>query len=344
MNFDFLKQFNITTSQLIKFSLLMLAAMVILVILNMVTNQNSGMNILSLDTDYVGENVSPSMGVAPYPGGDSYNQKLSARNVTTASMPPQYNGYTAGNDAEAFEIKNYSVSIETRTLNEDCNIIRALKARTDVIFENVSEYDRGCNFTFKVEKESVEAVLTLIKNLNPKELGESTYTIKREVEDYTSEIQIYQNKLASLDATLENALASYENITALATRTGDVESLAKIIDSKLALIERLTAARIDTQNQLDYVARTKADALDRLAYTYFTVNVYESTYADGEALKDSWKRAVQQFVNNVNTFAQEMTIGLVMLLLLIAKIALYGTLLLLGIKFGWKFVRKTWQS
>ncbi len=344
MNFNFFKQFNITTSQLIKFSLLVLGAMVILVILNMVTNQNGGMNTLNLGSDYTGESVSPSMGMPAYNSNDGYGQKLSARNVTTTSMPPQYDVYSTGNDAEAFEVKNYNVSIETRTLDEDCNSLRALKARTDVIFENVSEYDRGCNFTFKVEKGGIEAILTLIKNLDPKELGENTYTIKREVEDYTSEIQIYQNKLASLDATLENALASYENITALATRTGDVESLAKIIDSKLALIERLTAARIDTQNQLDYIARAKADALDRLAYTYFTVNVYESTYVDGEALKDSWKRAVQQFVNNVNTFAQEMSIGLVMLLLLIAKIALYGTLLLLGVKFGWKFVQKVWRS
>ena len=69
-----------------------------------------------------------------------------------------------------------------------------------------------------------------------------------------------------------------------------------------------------------------------------------SKYADGEALKESWKFAVQQFVREVNTFAQEMSIGLIMLLLFIAKIALYGTLLLLGVKFGWKFVQKVWRN
>jgi hypothetical protein len=344
MNFDFLKQFNITTTQLVKFSLFTLIAVAVLVFMNVVTNQGgSGMNTLGID-DYAETSVSPSMGMPAYRESDSYNQKLSVRNVTTESMPPIYNGYTSGADAEAFEVKNYSAQIETRNLERDCEAIRALKARTDVIFENANEYDRGCAFTFKVEKGSVEAILAIIKDLDPKELGENTYTIKREVEDYTSAIQVYENKLASLDTTLTNALASYENITELATRTGDVESLAKIIDSKIALIERLTGARIETQNQLDAIARAKADALDRLAYTYFTVNVYESKYADGEALKESWKFAVQQFVREVNAFAQEMSIGLIMLLLFIAKVALYGTLLLLGVKFGWKFVRKTWQS
>lgn len=322
----------------------MLGAMIILVILNMVTNQNGGMNTLGLDTNYSEVSVSPSMGAPAYDSRDSYGQKLSTRNASTEPMPPIYNGYTTGNDAEAFEVKNYSASIETRDLDRDCDAIRALKARTDVIFENASEYDRGCNFTFKVEKGSVESILTIIKDLDPKELGENTYTIKREVEDYTSEIQIYENKLASLDATLANALASYENITQLATRAGDVESLAKIIDSKLMLIERLTSARLETQNQLDYIARAKADALDRLTYTYFTVSIYESKYADGEALKASWKNAVQQFVQNVNQFAQEMSIGLIALILFIFKFALYGILLLLVAKFGWKFVQKVWRS
>ena len=71
------------------------------------------------------------------------------------------------------------------------------------------------------------------------------------------------------------------------------------------------------------------------------MNIYESTYADAEVLKASWKMAVQEFVRTLNNFAQEeMSSGLVLLFLFIAKIVLYGTLLLLGAKFGWKFVQK----
>jgi hypothetical protein len=347
VNFDFVKQFTATGSPAVKIGLCVLALLVLLFVVSTFEyGGRGGMNTftqLGSDGSVSVESMPSTM--PPYEERDSYGKELSLRNVAPSPMmPPVYNAYSAGNDAEAFEVRNYSATIETRDRTRDCDALRALKARTDVMFEQANEYDRGCSYTFKVEKKSVEAVLALITELKPKELSENTYTIKREVDDYTSEITILENKLVSLDTTLTDALASYENITELATRTGDVESLAKIIESKLMLIERLTNARIETSNQLEYIGRAKADALDRLAYTYFTVTVYENTYADGEALKDSWKFAVQEFVRKVNQFAQEMSIGLFMLMLAIFKYALYGLIMLFVLKFGWKFVQGVWKS
>lgn len=343
MNFNFLKQFPLTSTQFVK--LCVFGGLVLFTLIALSIFQNSWMNPYSTYEKGIGgmSEGSSGTGMPFYENRDEYSTRLSLQNVTSPSMPPAYDGYASESDAEAFEIKNYSASIETRNLMEDCNAISDLKSRTDVIFVNGSEYDRGCAFTFKVEKRSVDAILSLIKDLDPKELSENTHTIKREVEDYTSEIQIYQNKLDSLDETLSTALASYENITLLATQRGDVESLAKIIESKLLLIERLTNARIDAQNQLAYITRAKVEAIDQLEYTYFNVNVYESKYADWEALHDSWKMALKQFVHIINQFAQEMSIGLVVLLVSILKFAVYGVILLLTVKFGWKFVRNMWQ-
>lgn len=292
--------------------------------------------------------------VSSAPSYDGYASKdaiygeaeLSVRNVVGTGMPvpvPE-SGYVPGNDAEAFEVKQYSASIETRDLAADCEAIRSLKSKAEVIFENSNEYERRCSYTFKVEKGSVASVLALIEGLDPKDLSENVYTIKQEVTDYTSEIEILEKKLVSLDATLTEALASYENVTALATRTGDVESLAKIIDSKLGLIERLTNARLETSGQLERIARAKADALDRLTYTYFYVSIYENTYVDGEALKDSWKVAVQRFLVDVNTLIQEMSIGFVTLLLMLVKFALYAVVLLFVLRFGWTFAKQVWNK
>lgn len=271
---------------------------------------------------------------------------LSVRNLvgTTVPSPMPQPGYTPGSDAEAFEVKQYSASIETRNLSADCGVIRDLKSKTEIIFENSNEYERGCSYTFKVEKGSVAEVLAIIDGLDPKDLSESVYTIKQEVTDYTSEIEILEKKLASVDATLTEALASYENVTALATRTGDVESLARIIDSKLSLIERLTSVRLETSSQLERIARSKADALDRLTYTYFYVSIYENTYIDGEAIKDSWKAAVQRFLVDVNTLVQEMSIGFVTLLLMVVKFALYAVVLLFVLRFGWTFAKQVWTK
>jgi hypothetical protein len=269
---------------------------------------------------------------------------LSVRNVSDSYLSRETGGYTAGDTGEAFEVKEYSADIETSQLGHDCDALHALKARTDVIFEQANAYTRGCSFTFKVKKEHVDEVLALIKNMDPRDLTENTYTIKREVDDYTSEITILENKLATLDKTLTDAISSYENITSLATRQSDVESLAKIIESKLSIIERLTTLRIETVNELERMERVKGEALDRLEYTYFTVRVYENKFVNGDDIRDSWKTAVRAFVADVNTLVQDITIGLAGLLLIIFKFALYFVIILIVLRAGWAFTKKIWSG
>lgn len=269
---------------------------------------------------------------------------ISMRSTTESYPTPINGGYTPGDDSEEYEVKEYRASVETRNLEQDCGTVRELKSRTDIIFENASEDERTCSYIFKVEKNSVEAVLAVISDLNPKDINETSYTIKREVTDYMSEIQILENKLASLDKTLADAIASYDSISVTATNVGNVETLARIIDSKLNMIERLTNARIDASNQLDRINRAKNEALDRLAYTYFYINIYENKFVDGEELKDSWKNEVKLFVRNANSLVQDISIGLIAFLLNIAKFAIYFIILLLIARFGWLFALRVWKS
>lgn len=342
---EFLKKLDISGVQFMKLIALVLIVLVVLSLLLSMFRGTMGMNALSpnVGTKGVGYD-SVSQAPSYYGGEDAYEPELSLRNMGAPTMPPQYNGYTEGDLSEAFEVKEYSAHIETRDLERDCETLHALKARGDVIFENANSYERGCSYVFKVKKGSVEDVLRVIQDLNPRDLTESTYTIKREVDDYTSEIQILENKLASLDSTLADAIASYENITSLATGRGDVESLAKIIESKLTIIERLTAARIDTVNGLERMNRAKAEALDRLEYTYFSVSIYKNEFINGTDIKDSWKAAVQTFVRETNKLIQDISIGVVTLLLILVKFTLYFVILLFVARFGWTFTRKVWND
>lgn len=280
--------------------------------------------------------VSPDMDMG-------YNPELSMRNVEGSIMPPVPE-YVPGNDAEAYEVKDYNATIETRNLEEDCSTVRALMEREEVIFQNKNQYEQGCSYSFKVEKESVEEVLTILESLDPKDLSENSYTIKREVADYTSEIEILEKKLATLDQTLTDSLASYDALSSQATARGDVATLAQITDSKITLVERLTITRIDTVAQLDRLARAKADSLDRLVYTNFYVHIYENTFVNGEEIKTSWVEAVKELVRDINTFAQEVSLGFVALLFMVVKYSLYGVVLLFVARFAYSFARKVWTS
>jgi hypothetical protein len=155
-------------------------------------------------------------------------------------------------------------------------------------------------------------------------------------------VEVLQKKRASIDATLASALNAYDEVTRLATNSQNADALAKIIDSRIGIIERLTQERININEQLDRLARAKADQLDRLDYTYFSVSVQENKYIDGESLKDSWKQTLRDFVTQVNKVIQDVTVNLILLLFFIVQWALYAAIVLVVVKYGWKFGKHIW--
>ena len=274
--------------------------------------------------------------------GETSMQSLSARNV--AGIMPPMPGNTVGGDAEEYEATEYSANIETRDLENTCAAIEELKALDYVVFESANTYDRGCSYSFKVEHAHVGEVLAAIEALDPRDLSESIFTIKRQIDDFTSEEDILTRKLISIDETLRSAVKAYDDVTLLATRAQNVESLAKIIDSRLLLIERLTQERVNINAQLERLSRAKEQQLDRLVYTYFSVNVYENKFFDGEDIKDSWKQAVREFVQTVNESLQGITVNLVALLFLALQFAIYALLILIFAKYGWRLVKYIWEK
>src|SRR3989338_1558306 len=258
--------------------------------------------------------------------------------------PPELSLPTPGEDAEEYEVTEYRGQIETTNKGKTCGAIFVLKEKEYVIFESANDYDKGCNYTFKVERERAGEILTIINELKPRELAENSYTIKRQIDDYSSSIAILEKQQKSIEETLKNAIAAYDDITRLANRTGDVESLAKIIDSKIGIIERLTEKRLAVGERLDQLARAKAEQLDRLKYTYFYLTVYEQKYVDWKQIKDIWKIEVQIFVQDVNRVAQNLSLGLVRFAILGFQYVLYAFLILLVVKYGWRAGRYVWKK
>ncbi len=266
---------------------------------------------------------------------------LSTRNILPPEPPSPG---TVGNNAEDFEVTDYDAYIETRKKQEVCATVANLKSLKHVIFELSQESDKTCIFTFKVERARAAEILAIIKDLKPKDLSENTRTIKSQLDDFTNQIEILEKKRASIDETLKNAIKAYDEITALAVRAKDVESLAKIIDSKLQLIERLTQERININQQLDYLARAKADQMDRLEYTYFNVRVYENKYVDGKEIKDSWIAAAQDFFFRVNEALQDASINLIALLFVLIPYIIYALIILVAAKYGWRLAKYIWNK
>lgn len=144
---DFLNKFNLTNAQILKFAGLALLGFIGLTIFINVFSNGLGMS---------GNTISMPQGT-PYASPDMYygeakQSNLSIRNVTGGMEPQVEDSYTSGDDGEAYEVKEYGATIETRNHEIECAAVHALKARTDVIFQNANEYDRGCSYVFKVKK------------------------------------------------------------------------------------------------------------------------------------------------------------------------------------------------
>lgn len=271
---------------------------------------------------------------------------LSLRNVASskAVMPPNGSGITTGDNAEDFEVTEYNASIETGELENICSGIEGLKGKDYVIFENANKYDRGCNYRFKVKKGNADEILEVIKKMEPKELAENIYTIKRLVNDFTSEEEILEKKKASIEETLNSAIKAYDEISAIATEKQDAETLAKIVDSKIRLIEQLAQEKININTQLDYISRAKSDQLDRLDYTYFNVNVIENKFVNTEDLKDSWRASVKKFVADINKTVQGITISLLAFIFLAFQYIIYLFIIFIAAKYLWKIIKYIWKK
>ena len=269
---------------------------------------------------------------------------LSARNVAAIYPPQPYPGGSVGDDAEMYEAMQYSVTVRSGNAERDCATIRDLKSRNEVVFESMNEHERGCSATFKVAKASVDEIVAVLQALDPEDMSESVYTIVSQIKDYTSEEEILRGKLETVTSTLASATEAYDDITALAIRTQDADALARVIESKLQIIERLTQERISISAQLDRLTRAKAEQLDRLDYTYFNVTVYEDRIVNGESIAQLWRSAAAAMVNDVNRILTEATLGLIALLFLIAQWLLYAVMILVIGKITWRYARNYWSS
>jgi len=253
-------------------------------------------------------------------------------------------GFSTGDDAEEYEVKTYSATVKTRKLEETCAKVAALKSREEVIFETANQNDDSCYYKFKVKKEHTEEILEVIKSLKPEDMNENISTIKGTVEFYDKQLEILEKKLVSIEDTLEKAQIAYDEVATLATRKQDVESLAMIIDNKLKLIEKLTNERMNIKQQIDRYNQNKADQLDRLNYSFFSINIYKDLIFDWKEIKDSWKYELKAFVRNFNDVIQGISVNLVTYMIRFVQVAIYFFISVFLLKFVWVATKKIWKG
>ncbi|MFH1375708.1 MAG: hypothetical protein ABIH35_03500 [Patescibacteria group bacterium] len=246
-------------------------------------------------------------------------------------------------DAEDYEVHEHNVNYRTRRKDEICSTILALKADEDIVFESANETDRSCYYRFEVPNERADEVLETLADLDPEDIRSNVYTIQRSVEGTTDRLQILQKKLEQTESTLAEAQAAYEELMALATRSRDVENLTELITLKISAIEELAQKQISINEEIERVQQNRSEQLRRIAYTEFSVNVYEERFVDWQQITASWKQEIRNFVDNVNGFTQWVSVRLISFVLYTVAAMAYIAIAFGFLKVLWIIGKKVWK-
>jgi hypothetical protein len=269
---------------------------------------------------------------------------IGARSTSKLTPLPPEPGFSTGTDAEDFEVKFYNGTIRTRKLESTCQTIANLKTKDYIIFENSNKNDEACYYRFKAQKENAVEVVKLIESFKPEIFNVNVRTIKQNVEGIENELEILNSKLKSIEETLAEAQAQYDEISELATQSRDAETLAKIVESKLNLIEKLTSEKLNIKEQIERYNRSMQDQLDQLNYTFFTINVLKDVILDWKDIKENWKSETKELVRNINGVLQAVSLNLVSYLFYFAQAVLYLFISVFLLKFVWIGIKKIWKS
>lgn len=258
-------------------------------------------------------------------------------------IPPGPDGEIVDTDAEDYEVHEHNVNYRTRQKAEICSTILALKADEDIVFESANDSDRSCYYRFEVPNERADGVLKILEDLDPEDIRSNVYTIQRSVEGTSDRLQILQQKLERTESTLAEAQEAYEGLMALATRSQNVENLTELITLKISAIEELAQKQISINEEIERVQRSRSEQLRRIAYTEFSVNVYEERFVDWQQITDSWKQEIRNFVDNVNGFTQWVSVRLISFVLYTVAAMAYIAIAFGFLKVLWIIGKKVWK-
>lgn len=290
-------------------------------------------------------NDARSTGMSGMSSSESFSDSVSFNSYlrVPSSQKSVDTSYDSAIEATAFEAKSYNATYRTSVFPETCDSILGLKGQTGIFFSssNIDKY--SCSFNFSVGAEQLNPTLDFLRKLQPNNLTEQISNIKKQYENNLNQKDILLNSLAQAEKTINEAIASYNHLQAVAEANSDSMALATAVREKLDLIDRLQQRQETARQQIDAINRQLADQEERLQNTNFSVSVTKVTYFDYERIKNSWQAYVSNTVTTLNEVLQKTSLGLVSFVASLAFIFLYGLIIVIFAKFCWQVIKRIWK-
>lgn len=268
-----------------------------------------------------------------YGGGNSY---------MPAPLPPaDPTGYMP--NLEGYETTDYNVTARTKAFDEACSLLNNLKARDDIHFKYLSEDENYCSTNFYVEEGKEDGVVEQLKGISNVEISRVTNSVTRQRQRLQTESDILAQQLASVEATLTEAERQYSELTEVAWAANDAAALTEAIRDKLNMIENLNQRRISLVSRLQSFAQRSAELEERIGVVAFNVSITRANPSNSQYKDSLWEEAWDELDDAVTSFLIGLTAYFGIFLLRVVQYVIYGIVLLVLFRFGWKLLQQIWK-
>lgn len=269
--------------------------------------------------------LAPAVGDSYYPG----------------PIPEPDTGY---NNLEAYETTDYNISARTRQFDEFCSSVRALKIQDQFDFRNISETSNHCSATFYTEEEHVGTVLATFEQFSGVDVNRNTNSVTRQRDRLESQTDILQQQLASVERTLAAAETDFDSVIAIARTEGNASELANAIRQKLQMVDSLTQRKINLTSQLSNLYRQAQDLEERIDAVQFYVSASPVIHSSPGEHERKWANAWHELTDAFTQTLIGLTTGLGIFLLAVIQYGVYILIVIVILRYLWKFLRKLWKA
>ena len=158
----------------------------------------------------------------------------------------------------------------------------------------------------------------------------------------SSEIELLRARLASIQTTINEAEADYDELRSIAREVRDTASLTKAITDKVNTLEMLRQRELQLTKQLTARERQAQELAERIDMAQFSITI-DRRFPITDADEHRWANAWEQFTDQLAFVRIALTAYLGIFILWVVQATIYLAILLLFIRGLWAAGRYLWQ-
>lgn len=263
--------------------------------------------------------------------------------VSTHSPTPASGQPVTQELLQDFETTDYQLYLRTQNLESACAVLSDLRQDNRTDFRNINLRENSCTATFYVAEAHVEAVLTILKEINNLQIEKTTRSITRQRQQVSSSLEIAQRHLSEVENLLEQTRASYAELANSARADRDSDTLTKIIRDQVEMIDMLTGRQHQLSQQVNHLYRQQQDLEERLGMIEIRASFTRLFSTDPHSASRRTEEAKDLLQETVTTFKLAMTSFLGVFLLWLLITSFFSLFIILAIRLLWRFIKLVWK-